>query len=92
MLPCPFLIFIVVFVFIMLVKLLFASWNVRGLGQRRKRDDVKAAIDSLPSFACLQETKLVDVSPFIASSFLPPSLRSFVLKPSRGASGGILTA
>jgi exonuclease III len=77
----------------MLIKLLFASWNVRGLGQRRKRDDVKAAIESLaPSIICLQESKLSDISSFFASSFLPPSLRSFVFKPSVGASGGIVTA
>jgi exonuclease III len=77
----------------MLVKVLFASWNVRGLGQRRKRDDVRAAIDSfLPSVMCLQETKQTNISNFFASSFLPPSLRSFVFKPSEGASGGIVTA
>jgi exonuclease III len=77
----------------MLIKLLFACWNVRSLGQRRKRDDVRAAIDSfLPSVLCLQETKLSDVSPFFASSFLPPSLWSFVSKNSEGASRGILTA
>jgi exonuclease III len=77
----------------MLIKLRFASWNVRGLGRRGKRDDVRAAIDSfLPSILCLQESKLSSLSPFFASSFLPPSLRSFVFKPSVGASGGIITA
>jgi hypothetical protein len=34
----------------------------------------------------------LDISPFFASSFLPPSLRSFVFKHSDGASGGIITA
>jgi exonuclease III len=77
----------------MLIKLSFACWNVRGLGQRRKRDNVRAAIDSfLPAILCLQETKLNDISTFQASSFLPPSLCSFIFKPSIGASGGILTA
>jgi exonuclease III len=77
----------------MLVKLLFECWNVRGLGGRQKRDDVKAAVDcNTPSVLCFQETKLADISSFTASSFLPPSLRSFVFKPSVGASGGIITA
>jgi exonuclease III len=77
----------------MLVKLLMACWNVRGLGQRRKRDDVRAAIDSfLPSILCFQESKLTDLSNFFASSFLPPTLRNYVFKPSVGASGGLITA
>uniref|UniRef100_A0ACD6AXA2 Uncharacterized protein n=1 Tax=Avena sativa TaxID=4498 RepID=A0ACD6AXA2_AVESA len=77
----------------MLIKLLFASWNVRGLGRKQKRDDVRAAIDTfLPSILCLQESKLSSISSFFASTFLPPSLRSFVFKPSDGASGGIITA
>jgi hypothetical protein len=45
----------------------------------------------LPPFGSL-ELKLADISTFLASSFLPPSLRSFVFKPSEGASGGIITA
>jgi exonuclease III len=85
--------FLVVLIVIMLVKIQFACWNVRGLGQRRKRDDVRAAIDSfLPSILCLQESMISDLSTFLASSFLPPTLRSFVYKPSVGASGGIITA
>jgi exonuclease III len=77
----------------MLIKILFECWNVRGLGQQRKRDDVRAAIDlALPSVLCLQETKLADISSFLASSFVPPSLRTFVFKPSVGSSGGIITA
>ncbi|XP_071680068.1 uncharacterized protein [Lolium perenne] len=77
----------------MLVKIILECWNVRGLGGRQKRDDVKAAVGcNLPSILCLQETKLTDISAFTASSFLPPSLRSFVFKPSVGSSGGIITA
>ncbi|XP_071680432.1 uncharacterized protein [Lolium perenne] len=74
-------------------KLSIDCWNVRGLGMRQKRDDVRAAIElATPSILLLQETKLTDVSSFLASSFLPATLRSFVFKPSVGASGGILTA
>ena len=70
----------------MLVKLLIDSWNVRGLGGRVKRDDVKAAtVTRLPSILCLQESKLTDITTFFATSFLPPS-------PSAGASGGVITA
>jgi hypothetical protein len=77
----------------MLIKVTFGCWTVRGLGRRCKRDDVKAAINSfLPHILRLQETKLMAVSRFLASSFLPPSLRSFIFKPSVGASGGILMA
>jgi exonuclease III len=76
----------------MFSKFILACWNVRGLGHRVKRDDVRAAIESfLPVVLCLQETKLPLISPFFASSFLPPSLRTFIFKPSIGASGGILT-
>jgi exonuclease III len=54
---------------------------------------VRAAIDSfLPTVICLQESKLQELSTFLAASFLLPSLRTFVLKPSVGASGGIITA
>ncbi|XP_071680542.1 uncharacterized protein [Lolium perenne] len=60
---------------------------------RQKRDDVRAAIElATPSILLLQETKLADISSFLASAFLPATLRSFVFKPSTGASGGILTA
>lgn len=77
----------------MLVKLLIDCWNIRGLGGRQKRDDVRAAVDcKTPSVLCLQESKLTDISTFTASSFLPQSLRSFVFKPSVGSSGGIITA
>jgi exonuclease III len=77
----------------MLVKLNLSCWNVRGLGMRRKRDDVRSAIETnLPSILCIQESKLSDISIFTASSFLPQSLRSFCFKPSVGASGGIITA
>jgi hypothetical protein len=61
----------------MLIKILLDWWNVRGLGLRRKRDDVRAAIETaLPSILYLQEIKLSDITTFIAFSFLPQSLRS----------------
>ena len=85
LLCCPFI--------LMFIRLSFSSWNIRGLGDQRKCEQLKAAYDlSPPSVLCIQESKLSDISSFKASSFLPPSLRSFVFKPSNGASGGIITA
>jgi exonuclease III len=78
---------------IMLSNITLYCWNVRGLGMRQKRDDVRAAIElATPSILLLQETKLNDISSFLASSFLPPKFCFFVSKPSDGASGGITTA
>ena len=73
---------------------LLSSWNVRGLGDDSKCCDVKAnLIGRGLHVICLQETKLQDITPLKASSFLPPGFSSsFVLKPSAGASGGILSA
>ena len=70
-----------------------ASWNVRGLGQKSKCQDVKRAISScnVDLVAC-QETKLQTVTHFKALSFLPQNLLNHSFKPSMGASGGILTA
>ena len=74
----------------MIIKLHLADWTVRGLGQQLKRDDVGGVVDHFaPTILCLQETKLQGVSSYLASSFLPPNLRTFVFKPSNGASGGI---
>lgn len=56
------------------------SWNTRGLGNYDKcivvRDAIKAAA---PSVACLQETKLHDISSFKAKTFLPPNLSNTYL-------------
>jgi exonuclease III len=71
------------------------SWNIRGLGDKDKCIDVKAALSTFnPDLICLQESKLQDLNRFKASSFLPPSIRSFDFVPSIGASGwgGIITA
>jgi exonuclease III len=85
--------FLVIFLIFMLSKFSISCWNVCGLGRRRKRDDFRAAVESfLPSILCIQESKLDDISRFLASSFLPPTLRSLIFKPSNGASGGIVTA
>lgn len=69
------------------------SWNVRGLGQRQRCDDVLTElIAQRPSIVVLQETKLEDVDPSKRRAFLPSRLSNFATRPSNGASGGILTA
>jgi hypothetical protein len=75
-------------------KFLVLSWNTRGLGDYDKcivvRDAIKAAA---PSVACLQETKLHDISSFKAKTFLPSNLsNNLLVLPSDGARGGIATA
>lgn len=58
-------------------KILVLSWNTRGLGDYDKcivvRDAIRAAS---PSVACLQESKLHEVTCFKAKTFLPANLSS----------------
>jgi exonuclease III len=69
------------------------SWNLRGLGQQSKCDEVLAELISLrPSLVLLQETKLSEISFLKAKSFLPTNLQSYAFKPAVGSAGGILTA
>jgi len=68
-------------------------WNVCGLGQSEKCDEVSRVLrKNNPSIVCFQETKLQEISDFKSATFLPAPLRPFVHLPSAGASGGILTA
>ncbi|CAN6196704.1 unnamed protein product [Urochloa humidicola] len=70
------------------------SWNVCGLGDKTKCNNVRLAFpDPPPSVICLQETKLHDINRFKATFFLPHRLAaSYAFIPADGASGGILTA
>ncbi|CAO2037441.1 unnamed protein product [Urochloa humidicola] len=70
------------------------SWNVRGLGDKIKCNNVRLAIpDPPPSIICLQETKLQHIDRFKVASFLPARLASsYTFQPSDVASGGIITA
>lgn len=50
-------------------------WNVRGLNDRAKRDNVRKVVDQCrPSIVCLQETKLSFISEWDVLSFLGPDL------------------
>ncbi|XP_071677171.1 uncharacterized protein [Lolium perenne] len=74
-------------------KLLFSSWNVRGLGDEDKchlvRDSVASA---LPSVMCFQESKLSHLDAAKARSFLPATLADFAVVDANGSRGGLVTA
>ncbi|CAO2147693.1 unnamed protein product [Urochloa humidicola] len=68
-------------------------WNVRGLGDQQKCDDVRSTISSSPPhIVCLQETKLQAPSPHQHRSFLHPSLDAITYLPAAGTRGGLATA
>lgn len=68
-------------------------WNVRGLGDTEKCNDVLAELlSSSRHIALLQETKLSELTSTKLYSFLPRSLHAFHSLPATGSSGGLLTA
>ncbi|KAG2622330.1 hypothetical protein PVAP13_3NG329201 [Panicum virgatum] len=74
-------------------SLSFFSWNVRGLGQSSRCEDVLSElITNCPTFVAIQESKLTDPSNTKLKSFLPTRLLNSAFANARGASGGILTA
>lgn len=77
-----------------LKQITLVSWNVRGLGDKDKRADVRLAFPSPPpTFICIQESKLQALDQFTAASCLPaPLSTTYAFKPSLGASSGLVTA
>lgn len=72
---------------------LCCSWNVRGLGDKKKCDQVLAELfDLKPHILALQETKLSSIPHEKLRSFLPSRLDSTLYNNSIGTSGGTLTA
>ena len=68
-------------------------WNVRGLNDRGRRDNVHKVVDSCrPNIICLQETKLAHISERDVLGFLGRDYRKFVYPPAQGTRGGILGA
>ena len=68
-------------------------WNVRGLNDRGKRDNLRKVVDDFrPSVVCLQETKLAHVSERDVASFLGSDFFEFVFLPAQQTRGGILIA
>jgi exonuclease III len=71
----------------------FCNWNIRGLGDQGKCEDVLTELISIkPDALFLQETKLAKITSTKAKSFLPKSIPSFSFKPAIGTAGGILNA
>jgi exonuclease III len=70
------------------------SWNVRGLNNPAKREDVRQVISSLkPDHICLQETKLSSFNPAIIRNTLGQDfVNNFVYLPAIESRGGILIA
>jgi exonuclease III len=68
------------------------SWNVRGLNNPAKREDVRQVISSLkPDHICLQETKLSSFNPAIIRNTLGQDfVNNFVYLPAIESRGGIL--
>lgn len=65
-------------------------WNVRGLNDHAKKDDVKSLVlDLKPSLVYLQETKLNSISAFDVLSILGADFSGFVFFPALGTRGGI---
>lgn len=75
-------------------QLKIMSWNVRGLGSKRKRDVVRNIIRSLRcDVVCIQETKLDNYDLSYVSSLLPSYFdRNCVMLYATGTARGCLIA
>lgn len=73
------------------IKLL--NWNVCGLNCAARREAVKIMIQEAgPQIICLQETKLDNVTSFLAMEFLGHPCMCFKYLPAESTRGGILVA
>jgi exonuclease III len=72
----------------------FLSWNVRGLNNTAKQEDVKQIISLLKlDLLCLQETKLVSVdSTTIRNCLRSQYENNYAFLPADGTRGGIILA
>jgi exonuclease III len=70
------------------------SWNVRGLNNRAKQEDVRQTVSMLkPDLICIQETKTEVMTPSIMRSAFGPEFESnFFSLPADGSRGGIILA
>lgn len=69
------------------------SWNVRGINSQTKWNAIKDKIcDSACDIVCFQETKKENFDNSFLRNVCPPSIDSFELLPSVGASGGMVIA
>jgi len=74
-------------------KLNFLIWNVRGLNDKARRDNLRKVVDDTrPAVVCLQETKLSYISERDVISFLGRDFTKFVFLSAQQTRGGILIA
>jgi len=74
-------------------KLNFMIWNVRGLNDKARRDNLRKVVDDTrPAVVCLQETKLSYISERDVISFLGRDFTKFVFLSAQQTRGGILIA
>lgn len=68
-------------------------WNVRGLGDQKKCNEILAKLLSSSSqIILLQETKLSEITDAKLFSFFPRNLHAYHSIPSSGVAGGLLTS
>lgn len=68
-------------------------WNVRGLNARARRNALFQVVTAAnPAIACLQETKLQDVSVNVVRQCLGNKYEKFFHFPVIGTHGGIMVA
>ena len=73
------------------MKIKILSWNVRGANDRVKRKVIKALIRSQRAdLACLQETKIQDMSRRIVHSLGVGKFLGWGAMSARGAAGGVV--
>jgi exonuclease III len=70
------------------------SWNVRGLNNPAKQEDVKQIVSSYrPNLICFQETKMQTVDTTVVRNTLGTDFENnFMFLPANGIRGGILLA
>jgi len=74
-------------------RLSFLIWNVRGLNDKARRDNLRKVVDDArPAVVCIQETKLAHISERDVISFLGRDFTNFVYLPAQQTRGGILIA
>lgn len=72
--------------------MIILSYNIRGLGKRVKRRDVKDLVRGVkPDFCCLQESKLEQVNPRLIKSIWGNKDFDWDFANSAGRSGGIIS-
>lgn len=71
----------------------FLIWNVRGLNDKARQDNLRMVVDdSRPFVVCLQEINLSHITERDVASFLGQDFTNFVYLPAQQTRGGILVA